>query len=506
MRDFRLLVVLAMSLGLIICGGVLVPMVMTELSPPSSQVPMSASAAAAAAEEKAEPLPTIPPEIEKISEGLRIIAKRMKPTVVAVGVSQTVTDSGPTTPDEFLRRFFGAEPDNPGAPQRKYQRQGLGSGVIVDPNGYILTNAHVVSEADTITVRLADGREFKAKVVGSDPPSDIALIKITADHLPYAQLGDSDKVEVGDLTLAIGSPFGLELTVTMGIISATGRAGVGITDYENFLQTDSAINPGNSGGPLVNMKGQVIGINSAIATRSGGNMGVGFAVPSNMAAEIMKRLRDKGTVTRGWIGVSIAPITREKADTLKLKSTEGVLVRQVFEGGPAAKAGLKVDDVVIEISGKAIKAPYDLQSAVAWSDPSSKISVVVLRDGKRESLKVDVEKRPENPALASGKGGETAAPGMLKDLGIEVGPVTADATTRYGYKAGQGVLVLDVDPAGLGARAGLRPGMLILEASGKKVTSIAELKEAVKAVDLTKGLPMVVRQGDSQKFILIKKR
>jgi serine protease Do len=509
MRDSRLLVVLGMSLGLIVVGGVLVPMAMTGFAP-AAVSSMSASAAA----EKVEPLPPIPPEIDKMSEGLRIIAKHLKPAVVAVGVSQTVTDNGPLTPDEFLRRFFGDEPGGSAqpAPRRKLERRGLGSGVIVDPEGFILTNAHVVADADSIKVRLADGREFDAKVVGSDPASDIAVIRIKADHLPYAQLGDSDKADAGDLVLAIGSPFGLELTVTMGIISATGRAGVGITDFEDFLQTDAAINPGNSGGPLVNMKGQVIGINSAIATRSGGSAGVGFAVPSNLAAEVMKRLRDKGVVTRGWIGVSIAPLTRDKADALKLKSADGVLVRSVFDGGPAAKGGLKADDVVLEINGKAVKVPYDLQSAVAWAEPGSEITVVVSRGGKTVPLKVGVQKRPDNPALAAAQGtgggesGGAAAAVELKDIGIEVSPVTADATSRYGYKPGQGALVTDADPAGLGARAGLKAGMLIFEAAGQKVTSPADLKAVLAKADLAKGLPMLVRQGDRQVFFVIRKR
>jgi len=506
MRDLRLLVVLVLALGLTVVGGVLVPVVLTMTSPSPVRGPTPMASASSA--EKIEPLPAIPPEIDKLSEAFRAVAKRVKPAVVAVGVSQTITESGPQSLDEFLRRYFGMEPDDSTAPRRRFQRQGLGSGVIVDAAGYILTNNHVVADATEITVRLADGRDFKAKVVGADPPSDIALLRIEADHLPVASLGDSSRCEVGDLVLAIGSPFGLEQTVTMGIISATGRGGVHITDFEDFLQTDAAINPGNSGGPLVNMKGQVIGINSAIATRSGGYMGVGFTVPSNMAAEVMKRIRDKGVVVRGWIGVGIQPLTLELAESMKLKSVEGVLISQVFEGGPAAKAGVKVGDVIAEVNSKPVKTPYDLQSAVAWSEPGTKVPLVVLRDGKRETLKVDVERRPENPSVAAGKGGgaESGTQVALKDLGIEVSGVTGDAAQRYGYKAGQGVLITDVDPAGLGARAGLRPGMLILQAAGQKTASTADLAGALKTADLAKGLQMLVRQGDRQMFILVKKR
>ena len=293
MRDIRLVIVLAASLGVIIIGGMLAPAVLNALAP-SAERPTAAMAvpAAAKAEESSAPIPA---DVDRLSAAFREAAKRVKPAVVAVTTSQTVT--APVSPygdmgDDLLRRFFGMEPRGPRgkAPTRKFQRQGLGSGVIVDPAGYVLTNSHVVEEAQEISVHLADGREFKAKVVGADPPTDIAVIRIKADNLPVAQLGDSDKAEVGDWVLAIGSPFGLDQTVTAGIISATGRSNVGITDYEQFLQTDAAINPGNSGGPLVSMRGQVIGINTAIASRSGGYAGVGFAVPINLAREVMKRI------------------------------------------------------------------------------------------------------------------------------------------------------------------------------------------------------------------------
>ncbi|MBM4019445.1 MAG: DegQ family serine endoprotease [Planctomycetes bacterium] len=509
MRDVRLLVVLVASLGLILIGGVMVPVVLNMLMPPDErpETPMTASAAA-----KAEaPLPPVPAGADRLSEAFREAAKRAGPAVVAVATSHTVT--APSSPfgdlgDEFLRRFFGMEPDEgPGprgkGPARKFQRQGLGSGVIVDPDGYILTNNHVVEAADEILVHLADGREFKARVIGTDPPTDIAVVKVKAENLPVAQLGDSDTAEVGDWVIAIGAPFGLEQTVTAGIISATGRSNVGITDYESFIQTDAAINPGNSGGPLVSMRGQVIGINTAIASRSGGYMGVGFAVPIGLAREVMKRIRETGRVTRGWLGVGIQRLTPELAESMKLKVDEGVLVSQVFEGGPADRAGIKAGDVVAEFAGKPVKTPSELQNTVAWTAPGTKADMVVLRDGKRQSLSVTVEKRPDQPeAVAAAPG----APANLKDLGIEVSGVTPEAATRYGYKAGQGVLITSVDAGGLGAAADLRPGMLIVQAAGQKVASVAELKEAVGKADLAKGLPMLVRMGDRQMFVLIKKR
>jgi serine protease Do len=506
MRGLRLVIVVAASLGLVIIGGMLAPALLNALAPSAGR-PTAAKAGQAAAKSE-ESLAPIPADVDRLSAAFREAAKRVKPAVVAVATSQTVT--APVSPfgdlgDDFLRRFFGTEPEGPrgkGAP-RKFQRQGLGSGFIVDSEGYILTNSHVVEGAQEISVHLADGREFKAKVVGTDPPTDIAVIKIKADNLPVAQLGDSDKAEVGDWVLAIGSPFGLDQTVTSGIISATGRSNVGITDYEQFLQTDAAINPGNSGGPLVNMRGQVTGVNTAIASHSGGYMGVGFAVPINLAREVMKRICEKGHVTRGWLGVGIQRLTPELAESMKLKADEGVLVSQVMEGGPAEKAGLKAGDVILEFAGKPVKTPSELQNSVAWGEPGTKADVVILRGGKRQTLKVTIDKRPEQPeALAAAPG----PPANLKDIGIEVGNVTPEAAQRFGYKPGQGVLITGVEAGGLGAMAGLRSGMLILQAAGRKVTSVAELREAMSKADVAKGIPMLVRAGDRQMFVLLKKR
>jgi serine protease Do len=491
-----------MALGIIVLTGVAIPILLNKGLPSGERGP---SVELSAAEGKLEPLPAIPPEVNQISEACRAVAKRVKPAVVAVGVSQTVREpAAPFGPDDFFRRFFG-EPDENGreGPMRRFQRQGLGSGVIIDADGYILTNNHVVAEADEIMVHLADGREFKAKVIGTDPPTDIAVIQIKAERLPVAQLGNSDKVEVGDLVLAIGSPFGLEQTVTFGIISATGRGGVGITDYENFLQTDAAINPGNSGGPLVDMRGQVIGINTAIASRSGGYMGVGFSVPANLASEVMKRIRETGKVVRGWLGVGIQRLTPELAESLKLKTEEGVLISQVFEGGPAAKAGLKAGDVVLEYNGKPVKASYDLQSAVAWTKPGTQGTLAVLRDGKRMTLKVEVEERPSQPALARA---EKGGPTEFKDLGIQVSNLTPAEAKRYGYARDQGVLIADVDPGSLAAAGGLRRGMLILEVARQKVASVAEFRAAMKKADLAKGIPFLVRAGDRETFIVLRKR
>ena len=502
MRDVRLLLVLVVALGIIVVGGVFVPIVLNLISPPAERSP---SPELQAAEAPLEPLPPMPEQLDRLSERFRAVAKRVKPSVVAIGVSQTVdSPTGPLDADEFFRRFFGRGSGEQGGRRQKFQRQGLGSGVIVDPDGYILTNNHVVEGADQITVRLADGREFTAEVVGTDPPTEIAVIRIKADHLPAAPLGDSRKVEVGDWVLAIGSPLGLDQTVTSGIISATGRRGVGITDYENFIQTDAAINPGNSGGPLVNLRGEVIGINTAIASRYGGYMGIGFAVPMEMAQGVMNSLREKGKVVRGWLGVGIQPLSKDMAESMKLKSDEGVLLSQIFEDGPAAKAGLQVGDVIVEFAGKPVTGPAELQAAVAWADPGSKAEMVVLRDGKRRTFKVEVANRTDQPeAVAKGR---PAAPSKIEDLGIEVSTVTPEAADRYGYKPGQGVLITEVDPSGVAARERLMPGMLILQVGGEKVSSVADFRAALKKADLAKGVPMLVRAEDRQMFVLLKKR
>jgi len=493
MRNRRLPVILAAAAMLILAAAAVPTLIeKTTLLPEGLLQPQARAAEPAAPEAFAA--------TDKLSAAFRDSAKRVGPAVVAVttsGVGKAATG----LPDEFLRRFFGDAPG--GGRPRQFERHGLGSGVIIDPDGYVLTNNHVVAEAQNITVRLADDREFKAKVVGTDPLTDVALIKIEAAKLPAAQIGDSDQMQVGDWVIAIGAPFGLEQTVTSGIISATGRHNVGIAGYESFLQTDAAINPGNSGGPLVNMRGQVVGINTAIASQSGGYMGVGFAVPGNLARTVMKQIREHGSVTRGWLGVSIQRLTPDMAASMKLKTDQGALISQVIEGGPAEKAGLKAGDVVVEFNGKALKSAFDLQNDVAWTAPGVKVDLAVVRDGKRVELKATIEKRTPQ---AGEEAEATAASSKLDELGLAVGRITPEATQQFGYKQGQGVLVTRVEPGGIAGQAGLQAGMLILQANGQKVTNVPEFEKALSKADLAKGVPMLVRQGSNQIFVLLKKR
>ncbi|MFO8012176.1 MAG: DegQ family serine endoprotease [Phycisphaerae bacterium] len=505
MRDVRLLIVLVLALGIIVIGGVAIPMLLSLTSP--GDVPV-ARPDAWAAPRKLEPLPPVPEGLDRLSQRFRAVAKHIRPAVVAIGVSKTVEASPWPFGEDFFRRFFGRQFRGPGG-DRKFEQRGLGSGVIVSPDGYILTNNHVVAEADEITVRLSDGREFSAEVIGTDPPSEIAVVRIDADEeLPVAKLGDESKMEVGDWVLAVGSPFGLEQTVTSGIISATGRHGVGITEYENFIQTDAAINPGNSGGPLVNMNGEVVGINTAIASRSGGYMGIGFAVPINMARKVMNRLVEEGEVVRGWLGVSIQPLTAEMAESMDISEEEGVLISQVFDDTPAAEGGIQAGDVVLEYNGKTVGDPSELQSAVAWTKPGTKAKVLLVRGGKRKTVTVEIARRPDRPDLArartGGRGGAGSAD--LGEIGLQVSGVTPEAKERFGYEEGQGVLVTGVETGSLASRAGLEEGMLILQAGGKDVSRVRDLEKIVEETDLERGLPLLVRAGDRQMFILLKKK
>ncbi len=500
-RQWFLLVIV--SLGLVAAAGLAVPY----LAGPASETTGRPSARSGSAE-AASPPPASVRELERFSATFREVARKAGPSVVAITSTEYVEVRRMPIPwlsDPFFRRYFGLpDEDNGGEPEvRRVPRTGLGSGVIVDADGHILTNNHVVAGADEIEVVLADDRRFQAKIIGTDPPTDIAVIKIEGDDLPVAALGDSDKVEVGDWVLAIGQPLGLAKTVTAGIISAKGRASVGIADYEDFIQTDAAINPGNSGGPLVNLRGQVIGINTAIASRSGGFMGIGFAVPVNMAREVMKRLQEKGEVVRGWLGVGIQPVTKDMAEPMGLDEARGVLVNQVFDGGPAGEGGIEAGDVIVEFDGKAVETPLELQTAVAWTEPGKRVKVDLIRGGKPRTVTVKVGRRSEAPEMA---GTQPDQPTELEELGLGVGPVTPEAAERYGYERGQGVLITAVEAGGLAQRAGLAPGMLIVRVAGEKVTSVGEFREAVKKADLKRGVPLLVRARDRQMFVLLKKR
>jgi len=347
--------------------------------------------------------PKIPKEsidiLMKTGEAMASVVEAVKPAVVNISTVKTVRLRDPFFDDPFFRRFFG----EPFGIPRERRQTGLGSGVIVDPSGYILTNNHVIRGADEIKVTLFDKREFKGKVIGTDPKTDLAVVKIDAKDLPYIELGDSDKLKVGELVIAIGNPYGLNQTVTMGIVSATGRANVGIADYEDFIQTDAAINPGNSGGALVNARGELVGINTAIFSTTGGYQGIGFAIPSNMAKAVMEQLIKNKKVIRGWLGVSIQTLTPDMRKHFGLKEDRGVVINQIFENSPAEKAGLKEEDIILQYNGKDITDPTQLRNLVANTPPGKEVELKVFRDGKTFTVKVTIEELPQEVVAARGE-------------------------------------------------------------------------------------------------------
>jgi serine protease Do len=412
------------------------------------------------------------------------VVKKVAPGVVKVVVTAKASNvnlpEGFGLNDPFWRRFFGDQSGN-AAPNRQFRapvQHGLGSGVIVTKDGYILTNNHVVDGAQDVKVTLQDGREFNAKVVGRDPKSDVAVVKIEAKDLPVVPMADSDKVQVGDVVLAIGNPFGVGQTVTTGIVSATGRGNLGIEDYEDFIQTDAAINPGNSGGALVDTEGRLIGINTAIYSRTGGNQGIGFAIPSGLARDVMGSLIKDGKVVRGYLGVMIQDVTPALAKEFKLKNNTGALVGDVVAKGPADKAGLKDGDVVVEFNGKAVPDSRRLRLCVGEVRPGTTVPLKILREGETRTLKVTVEQQPGTEQLAQKGGPGNADTGTLNGVGV----TDLDSQTREQLKVPaniKGVVITEVQPDSAAAEAGLKQGDVIQEINKHPV------KTAEEAVKLT---------------------
>lgn len=436
-------------------------------------------------------------QLQQLSQNFREVAKAVSPAVVYISTEQTRQAPDQMRQffggnDEFFRYFFGV-PE-----QREYKQQGLGSGFIVKSDGYILTNNHVVEHADKIRVTLPDKREFDAKVVGTDPKSDVALIKIDAKDLPVAALGDSSQTEVGDWVLAIGTPFGLSQTVTSGIISAEGRANIGIVDYEDFIQTDAAINPGNSGGPLVNLNGEVIGINTAIFSQSGGYQGIGFAIPINMAKNIMESLMEHGKVVRGWLGVMIQPVTPEIAKSFGLKETNGALVGDVVKDGPADKAGIKRGDVIVSLNGQPIDTPNTLRNLVAQTDVKKTVEVGILRENKAETVKVTIGEQP------SGDQTTASVSENADKFGLIVQELTPQLADRLGYQDEKGVVITDVKSGSPAEEIGLRQGDLIKEINRQPIESLADYQKVMAALEKEQGLLLLVQRGDNTYYVVVK--
>jgi serine protease Do len=446
------------------------------------------------------------------SKARAAIVKRIGSAVVHIAVEKTVkSGSKEDQPDpfdeEYFRRFFG--PRLP--PGREFKQRALGSGTIVDSkNGYILTNNHVVADSDKLSVKLPDGRTFDAKVVGTDPATDLAVIKIEGKDLPQGKLGNSDEMEVGESVIAIGNPFGLEQTVTLGIVSAKGRSSVGLTAYEDFIQTDASINPGNSGGPLMNLKGEVVGVNTAIFSRSGGNMGIGFSIPINQARSVMDSLIKFGKVTRGFLGVVIQDITPDIGSALGVPAGEGVLVANVGPNTPAGKSGVKQSDIIVTFNGKPVKSVNALRNSVASIAPGTAVPAEVLREGKRMKLTIKIEEQPADMPAAireggPGPGGKGAPGEAAQVMGMTLQELTPEIAERLGYSGQTGVVVSDVEANSGAANAGIQQGALILSVNRKPVKTVAELKEAISKAAEGQGILLLVRLGQVDRFIAIKK-
>jgi serine protease Do len=454
-----------------------------------------------------KPTPDKPPQVTL--PDFAALSEAISPSVVNISTTQEVkrrgSPFGPGGPgmgeDDPFQEFFSPFERFFGPPRggRPFRARSLGSGFIVDSKGFILTNNHVVENADEILVKLSSGKEFKAKVAGRDPKTDIALIEIKGDakDLPEVKLGDSNSLRVGEWVVAIGNPFGLENTVTVGIVSAMGRH-INQGPYDNFIQTDAAINPGNSGGPLLNTKGEVVGINTAIFSRGGGNIGIGFAIPIDLAKEIVPQLREKGRVTRGWLGVMIQKVTPEIAESLGLDEARGALVADVVKDGPAEGAGLKQGDVIVEFDGTPLNDSAELPLLVARTPIGKSVPLVIIRDKKRETVTVTIAEMKEEEEVAAG-------PGSAEDLGLAVQTLTPELAENLGLERGlKGVVVTQVDPSGPGGDAGIRRGDVILEVNRTPVKDVQSYQKALRAAGKGKSLLFLVRRGDNTIFLAVK--
>ena len=452
---------------------------------------------------------TLVAHADRLSNAFRQAATVAQPSVVTIISEKRVSarrpqrGESPSIPDE-LRRFFGDDAE------RFFQRpqpdfgdaqRGMASGIIISADGYILTNNHVVAGDPRLTVKLTDKSTHEAKLIGADPKTDLAVIKIEGVSLRAITLADSDKLRVGDWVLAIGGPFGLENTVTAGIISAKDRHGVGLADYEDFLQTDTAINPGNSGGPLVNMRGQVVGINTAIASRSGASAGVGFAIPSNMAKAIIDALIKDGKVQRGFLGVMIQDLTPELAESFHYTGRNGALVGDVTKDSPADHAGLKTGDIVTKLNGKPLDNAGQLRLMVAAAAPNSSVELDIFRDGKHRSITVKL-------GLLSDKAVELAdGTSEFDDIGMTVRTLTPELSREFGLQQDQhGVVVTQVEPGSAAQRAGLQPKDIILSINGVNVSDASEFQKALGKADLEKGVRLQVRSEGKNRFVFLRRQ
>jgi serine protease Do len=444
---------------------------------------------------------------QQLSAAFEVATKRVDQSVVPIFAEQVVEVANPfaspTDPfrdffgDDFFKRFFGTPEGG------KRTVRSLGSGVIVSSDGYVLTNNHVVSSAEKLTVMLSGNAKYDARVIGTDPQSDVAVLKIDADGLQPATLGNSDNVKVGQWVIAVGNPFQLMHTVTAGIISAKGRSQLGLADYEDFIQTDAAINPGNSGGALADLDGMVIGINTAINSPTGGSVGIGFAIPINMAKNVMETLIAEGRVSRGYLGILPQDIDEDLAAALKLKGTEGSLVGDVTAGGPADKAGIKRGDVITALEGKKVADSNDLRNMVAQDKPGSRVDITLIRDGKQKHVDVVLGERPGG----GGTTGSGAAPKeeeeSVEKLGLSLQDLTPDIASQLGYEGQEGVLVTAVAAGSAADEAGLARGDLIQQVDRAGVGSVRDFRKEVAKLGSGDSVALLVRRGENTFFVAL---
>ncbi len=449
--------------------------------------------------------------LTQLSEAQSEVAAAATPSVVNISTTRVIK-SREEAPfdlfdDPFFKRFFGDQFPHPNVP-KEHKEQSLGSGVIVSDDGYIVTNNHVIEKAQEIKVLLSDKKDYKAKLIGADPKTDIAVVKIDAKGLTALPWGDSNKLKVGEIVFAIGNPFGLNQTVTMGVISAVGRANVGIADYEDFIQTDSAINPGNSGGALINARGELIGINTAILSRTGGYQGIGFAVPSSMARQVMDSLIKYKKVVRGWLGVSIQEVTSDLAEEFGVKDLKGALVSGVMKGSPAEKAGIKQGDVILQYNGKVVEDTGHLRNMVSQTPVGTTVKVKILRQKKELEVEVKIAELTKKLAEASSEEegpGETNGEEGGALTGLVVHELTPELASRFGYEENEkGVVVIKVDASSRIFEAGIRPGDIILQINQKNVPTLEEYKKTASRIKAKERILLLIRRKGQDLFVTVK--
>ena len=442
--------------------------------------------------------------LRQTGQAFASIARAVSPSVVFIQVEGTPPEPSPFGPgspftEDFLRRFFGEQPrEMPRQPPPGGRMMlGQGSGFVFqsrEGNAYVITNNHVVQHAERIRVRFEDGREADAEVIGTDPQSDIAIVRVAGVDVAALALADTP-LDVGEWVVAIGSPFGLRSTLTVGVVSATGRTALGINDYEDFIQTDAAINPGNSGGPLVNLDGEVVGMNTAIFSRTGGYMGIGFAIPVELARTIAVQLIETGEVTRGFLGVAIQPLTPDLAESFGIDRHQGILVAQVTSDSPAAAADLQVGDVIVGYQGNPVEDVGDFRNRVALTEPGTQAQLTVLRNGEQRQVTATIASQ-EGTAMAE------APQATARELGVVVQTPTPQMAETLGVQPGEGVIVTQVAPQSPAAAAGLTPGTVILPVNRQPVTSPEEFSQAIEASAVNRAM-LLIRAGDEQRYVVI---